>query len=86
MPAATLEGAMIRRTRGEISKYYEEDLSQQGLSLPDVADPEAAFLHLQRTRGTVPGDDDRLAVCAGDETGAACGRFSGVFAVTSDRR
>lgn len=38
-----LKYLMIRRTRGEISKYYEEDLSQQGLRFPDVADPEPFF-------------------------------------------
>ncbi len=31
---------MIRRTRGEIQKYYEKDLKLQGLSFPKVGSPE----------------------------------------------
>ena len=38
-----LKYLMIRRTRGEIIKYYGEDLAQQGLRFPDVADPEPLF-------------------------------------------
>lgn len=38
-----LKYLMIRRTRSEIAKYYEEDLSQQGLRFPEVADPEPFF-------------------------------------------
>ncbi len=34
---------MIRRTRNEITKYYGEDLAQQGLRFPDVVDPEPLF-------------------------------------------
>lgn len=38
-----LKYLMIRRTRGEIMKYYGEDLAQQGLKFPEVADPEPFF-------------------------------------------
>jgi superfamily II DNA/RNA helicase len=38
-----LKYLMIRRTRGEITKYYGEDLAQQGLRFPEVVDPEALF-------------------------------------------
>lgn len=38
-----LKYLMIRRTRSEITKYYGEDLAQQGLRFPDVVDPEALF-------------------------------------------
>jgi superfamily II DNA or RNA helicase len=38
-----LKYLMIRRTRGEIAKYYADDLSQQGLRFPDVTDPEPFF-------------------------------------------
>lgn len=31
---------MIRRTRGEIQKYYEDDLNKQGLIFPKVGTPE----------------------------------------------
>lgn len=31
---------MIRRTRGEIQKYYEDDLKKQGLTFPKVGTPE----------------------------------------------
>ncbi len=35
-----LRHIMIRRTRGEIEKFYEEDLKQQGLSFPKNGPPE----------------------------------------------
>ena len=38
-----LKYLMIRRTRSEIAKYYEKDLSQQGLRFPEVTDPEPFF-------------------------------------------
>ena len=34
-----LRQVMIRRTRGEIEKYYGEDLRKQGLSFPKLGDP-----------------------------------------------
>jgi len=38
-----LKYLMIRRTRGEILKYYGQDLGEQGLRFPEVADPEPLF-------------------------------------------
>lgn len=38
-----LKHLMVRRTRSEIMKYFSEDLAQQKLRFPDVADPEAVF-------------------------------------------
>lgn len=35
-----LREIMIRRTRSEIAKYYEDDLSKQGLTFPKVGRPE----------------------------------------------
>ena len=35
-----LRYVMVRRTRSEIRKYYADDLSQQGLKFPDVAEPQ----------------------------------------------
>ncbi len=34
-----LNHVMIRRTRGEIAEYFSEDIEQQGLSFPDLAEP-----------------------------------------------
>ncbi len=31
---------MIRRTRSEIVRYFSQDIAEQGLSFPDIADPE----------------------------------------------
>ena len=39
---------MIRRTRTEIEKYYGEDLKQQGLKFPEVANPEPLFYKLNK--------------------------------------
>ncbi|MDD5094492.1 MAG: helicase-related protein [Dehalococcoidia bacterium] len=41
-----LKYLMIRRTRSEIVNYFSEDLKQQGLKFPEVADPEALFYQL----------------------------------------
>jgi len=41
-----LKYLMIRRTRSEIVKYFEQDLKQQGLKFPDVADPEPFLYQL----------------------------------------
>ncbi len=38
-----LKYLMIRRTRGEIEKYYNEDLKSQGLKFPEISDPEPLF-------------------------------------------
>ena len=38
-----LKHLMVRRTRKEISEYYGDDLRQQGMSFPEVAEPEPIF-------------------------------------------
>lgn len=38
-----LKYLMIRRTRSEVQNYYGNDLSEQGLKFPEVADPEPLF-------------------------------------------
>jgi superfamily II DNA/RNA helicase/HKD family nuclease len=58
-----LKHVMVRRTRSEIVRFFQEDISQQGLAFPELADPrrivyrfdgatEAAFdATIQRLRG-----------------------------------
>jgi superfamily II DNA/RNA helicase len=38
-----LKYLMVRRTRNEIVRYYEDDLKKQGLRFPDVEDPKQVF-------------------------------------------
>ncbi|MBI4685056.1 MAG: helicase [Nitrospirae bacterium] len=38
-----LKYLMVRRTRNEIEKYFEDDLKKQGLRFPEVADPVSVF-------------------------------------------
>jgi len=38
-----LKYLMVRRTRNEIAKYFEDDLKKQELKFPDVADPKQVF-------------------------------------------
>lgn len=38
-----LKYLMVKRTRGEIKKYFSEDLAKQKLKFPEVADPEPVF-------------------------------------------
>jgi len=38
-----LKYLMVRRTRNEIVKYYEDDLKKQGLRFPNVEDPKQVF-------------------------------------------
>ena len=44
---------MIRRTRTEIEKYYGEDLKQQGLKFPEVANPEPLFYKFNKIENEV---------------------------------
>jgi len=44
-----LKYLIIRRTRSEIVKYFTEDLKQQKLKFPEVADPEAIFYKLNQS-------------------------------------
>jgi superfamily II DNA or RNA helicase len=48
-----LKFLMIRRTRSEIQKYYGEDLKQQGLKFPEVANPEPLFYKFNKTESEV---------------------------------
>ena len=41
-----LKYLMVRRTRTEISNYFADDLAQQKLKFPDVADPKPLFYQL----------------------------------------
>ncbi|MDP2919433.1 MAG: helicase-related protein [Dehalococcoidia bacterium] len=41
-----LKYLMVRRTRSEIVKYYNQDLAEGKIKFPDVADPEAIFYQL----------------------------------------
>lgn len=43
-----LKYLMVRRTRGEIVKYYGKDMEEQGLRFPEIADPEPLFYHLTK--------------------------------------
>ena len=54
-----LKFLMIRRTRTEIEKYYGEDLKQQGLKFPEVANPEPLFYKFNQTEGEVFGETIR---------------------------
>lgn len=38
-----LKYLMVRRTRSEIVKYFQDDLKKQGLRFPEVMDPEPVF-------------------------------------------
>jgi len=48
-----LKYLMIRRTRKEIEDYFADDLKDQGLRFPEIADPEPAFYELNN-------DEDRI--------------------------
>jgi len=48
-----LKFLMIRRTRGEIEKYYGEDLRRQGLKFPEVANPEPLYYKFNQMEGEV---------------------------------
>jgi superfamily II DNA/RNA helicase len=55
-----LKHLMIRRTRTEIMNFYGEDLSQQGLKFPDVADPEPLFYELDEAENHIFDETVRL--------------------------
>lgn len=48
-----LKHLMVRRTRKEISEYYGDDLRQQGMSFPEVAEPQPIFYEFNP-------DEDRI--------------------------
>ena len=55
-----LKPLMIRRTRKEIMQFYGEDLKQQGLKFPEVADPEPLFYELDATENGIFDETVRL--------------------------
>ncbi len=55
-----LKYLMIRRTRGEILKYYGDDLASQGLKFPAVADPQPLFYKLNKAESGVLDSTIRL--------------------------
>jgi superfamily II DNA/RNA helicase len=48
-----LKYLMVRRTRREIERHFPDDLGNQGLRFPEVADPEATYYELNP-------DEDRI--------------------------
>ena len=50
---SVLKYLMIRRTRGEVAKYYADDLKSQGLKFPDVADPQPLFYKFNKEESSI---------------------------------
>jgi superfamily II DNA or RNA helicase len=48
-----LKYLMVRRTRGEISRFYEEDLSAQELKFPDITSPVPVFYELSKRENEI---------------------------------
>ncbi|MBU1085881.1 helicase [Patescibacteria group bacterium] len=48
-----LKYLMVRRTRKEIIDYFGQDLKDQGLKFPEVADPQALFYELNQNENKV---------------------------------
>ncbi|MBA3784848.1 MAG: hypothetical protein H0X15_04805 [Acidobacteria bacterium] len=48
-----LKYLMVRRTRGEISRFYEEDLAKQNLKFPSVEAPKAVFYELSKRENEI---------------------------------
>jgi len=48
-----LKYLMVRRTRGEISRFYKEDLAAQGLKFPEVASPTPVFYELSKRENEI---------------------------------
>lgn len=48
-----LKYLMVRRTRSEISRFYEEDLSKQNLKFPSVEAPKAVFYELSKRENEI---------------------------------
>jgi superfamily II DNA or RNA helicase len=55
-----LKHLMIRRTRTEIMNFYGDDLKQQGLKFPEVADPEPLFYELDDSENQIFDETVRL--------------------------
>jgi len=52
---------IVRRTRGEIIKYFAEDLKQQKLKFPEVPDPEPVLYQLNDKEDRVFSKTNELA-------------------------
>jgi len=48
-----LKYLMVRRTRTEIINYFSDDIKNQGLKFPEVADPQPLFYQLNQTENEV---------------------------------
>jgi len=48
-----LKYIMVRRTRGEIKKYFSEDMDERGLFFPEVSDPKRLVYEFDETIGSV---------------------------------
>ncbi len=48
-----LKYLMVRRTRGEIVKYFGKDMEEQGFRFPEVSDPEPLFYQLNKKESAV---------------------------------
>jgi len=57
-----LKYLMIRRTRSEIEKYYGDDMKQQGLTFPEVKDPEPLFYKFSKQENEIFDETVRLLV------------------------
>ncbi|MBD3342290.1 MAG: helicase, partial [Candidatus Lokiarchaeota archaeon] len=55
-----LKHIMVRRTRSEIAKYFQNDLNVQGLKFPEVAPPEPIFYELDETLDRIFSDTIKL--------------------------
>ena len=44
---------MVRRTRSDIKKHYESDVSSQGIKFPDMQKPEPLFYELNEKEDSV---------------------------------
>ncbi len=48
-----LKYLMVRRTRGEVEKYFADDLARQNLKFPEVKNPESIFYILNKKESNV---------------------------------
>ena len=55
-----LKYLMVRRTRNEIVKHYEDDLKKQGLRFPEVADPVQVFYEFDKNLDNIFTETIRL--------------------------
>lgn len=55
-----LKYLMVRRTRTEITRYFAEDMEQQGLKFPDIEKPEPFFYELSEEEDKIFNETIRL--------------------------